>query len=43
MTILIGVIGININSDLNDVAEVFKSEHALDEPNLKILSESTSL
>jgi len=40
--ILTGVIGININSDLNDVDEAFKSEHALDEPNLKILSESTS-
>jgi hypothetical protein len=40
--ILIGVIGININSVLNDVAGDFKSEHFLDEPNLKILSESTS-
>ena len=40
--ILIGVIGININSVLNHVAGDFKSEHFLDEPNLKILSESTS-
>jgi len=42
--ILIGVIGIGIkiNSNLNDFAESFKSEHALDEPNLNILSESTS-
>ncbi|WP_339625172.1 hypothetical protein [uncultured Winogradskyella sp.] len=42
--ILIGIIGIGIkiNSDLNDVAEAFKSEHALNEPNLNILSESIS-
>ncbi len=35
-------IGIKINSDFNDVAEAFKSEHALNEPNLNILSESIS-
>ena len=42
--ILIGIIGfgIKINSDLNDVTEAFKSEHALNEPNLNILSESAS-
>lgn len=42
--ILIGIIGfvIKINSDLNDVAEAFKSEHTLNEPNLNILSESIS-
>jgi hypothetical protein len=42
--ILIGIIGIGIkiNSELNDVAEAFKSEHALNEPNLNILSESIS-
>ena len=42
--ILIGIIGIGIkiNSDLNDVTEAFKSEHALNEPNLNILSESIS-
>lgn len=42
--ILIGIIGIGIkiNSDLNDIAEAFKSEHTLNEPNLNILSESIS-
>jgi hypothetical protein len=42
--ILIGIIGIGIkiNSDLNDVVEAFKSEHALNEPSLNILSESIS-
>ena len=42
--ILIGIIGIGIkiNSDLNDVAEAFQSEHALNEPNLNILSDSIS-
>ena len=42
--ILIGTIGIGvkINSDLNDVAEAFKAKHALNEPNLNILSESIS-
>lgn len=42
--ILIGIlgIGIKINSDFNDLAETFKSEHVLNEPNLNILLESTS-
>lgn len=42
--VLLGIIGIGIkiNSDLNDVAEAFKSEHTLNEPNLNILSESNS-
>ena len=41
---MIGIIaiGIKINSDLKDVAEAFKSEHTLNEPNLNILSESIS-
>ena len=41
---MIGIIGIGIkiNSDLNDLAETFKSEHTLNEPNLNILSESIS-
>ena len=43
--VLLGIIGIGIkiNSDLNDVAEAFKSEHTLNEPNLNILSESNSV
>ncbi|MGS2727552.1 hypothetical protein ACU8DI_13155 [Psychroserpens sp. BH13MA-6] len=42
--ILIGIIGIGIkiNSDFNDLAEAYNSEHTLDEPNLHILSESKS-
>jgi len=41
---LIGIIGIGIkiNSDLNDDTGTFKPRHALNEPNLNILSESTS-
>lgn len=41
---MIGIIaiGIKINSDLKDIAEAFKSEHTLNEPNLNILSESIS-
>ncbi|GER60725.1 hypothetical protein FPF71_17735 [Algibacter amylolyticus] len=42
--ILIGIIGIGIkiNSDLNELVEVFNSEHSLNEPNLIILSDSIS-
>ncbi|WP_271855902.1 hypothetical protein [Patiriisocius marinus] len=42
--ILIGIIGIGIkiNSDLNELAEVFNSEHSLNEPNLIILTDSIS-
>jgi hypothetical protein len=42
--ILIGIIGIGIkiNSDFDDLAEAYNSEHSLDEPNLNILSESKS-
>ena len=42
--ILVGIIGIGIKiySELNDLAEAFKSEHSLDAPNLIILSESIS-
>lgn len=39
--VIIGI-GIKINSDLNNVAEAFKSEHVLNELNLNILSESIS-
>jgi hypothetical protein len=42
--ILIGIvgIGIKINSDLNELVEVFNSEHSLNQPNLIILSDSIS-
>lgn len=42
--ILLGIIGIGIkiNSDLNELVEVFNSEHSLNEPNLIILSNSIS-
>ncbi|APY06807.1 hypothetical protein BWZ20_00180 [Winogradskyella sp. J14-2] len=42
--VLLGIIGIGIkiNSDLNELVEVFNSEHSLDEPNLIILSNSIS-
>ena len=42
--VLIGIIGIGIkiNSDLNELVEVFNSEHSLDEPNLIILADSIS-
>ena len=42
--ILLGIIGIGIkiNSDLNELVEVFNSEHSLNEPNLIILSDSIS-
>ncbi|PPK94928.1 MULTISPECIES: hypothetical protein [Nonlabens] len=42
--ILVGIvgIGIKINSDFNDLAETFNSEHILDEPSLNILFESIS-
>ena len=40
--ILIGIIGIKINSDFNDLEEAFNSEHTLNQPNLNILSESIS-
>ena len=41
LIVIIGI-GIKITSDFNNVAESFKSEHTLNEPNLNILSESTS-
>ncbi|MTE26002.1 hypothetical protein [Winogradskyella ouciana] len=42
--VLLGIIGIGIkiNSDLNELVEVFNSEHSLDEPNLIILADSIS-
>ncbi|WP_225037312.1 hypothetical protein [Winogradskyella sp. SM1960] len=42
--VLIGIIGIGIkiNSDLNELVEVFNSEHSLNEPNLIILVDSIS-
>jgi len=42
--IIIGIIGIaiKINSDLNELVEVFNSEHSLTEPNLIILTDSIS-
>jgi hypothetical protein len=42
--ILLGIIGIGIkiNSDLNEIVEVFNSEHSLNESNLIILSDSIS-
>jgi hypothetical protein len=42
--ILLGIIGIGIkiNSDLNELVEVFNSEHSLNESNLIILSDSIS-
>ena len=42
--VLLGIIGIGIkiNSDLNELVQVFNSEHSLDEPNLIILADSIS-
>ncbi|WP_298239479.1 hypothetical protein [uncultured Algibacter sp.] len=42
--VLLGIIGIGIkiNSDLNELVEVFNSEHSLDEPNLIIIADSIS-
>ncbi len=42
--ILLGIIGIGIkiNADLNELVEIFNSEHSLNEPNLIILSDSIS-
>jgi hypothetical protein len=42
--VLLGIIGIGIkiNSDLNELVEVFNSDHSLNEPNLIILSDSIS-